>query len=177
MFRLEEYCSEDQHRSTGGIVRLVDVELPSQSLAVGHSRGQAETAIGGEAGGHRDVHPELGLVFLIEHDLGAAEWRPAERQARAAEFHPLGTPARLLRVELPVADVRRTTQVLLRDLGLQFRPSLAGGGARDASIGRTVLRLLPAAAAPRGVPVVGLAAGSDERAIELLGVRWELTPG
>jgi hypothetical protein len=41
--------------------------------------------------------------FLIEHDLQAAEWSAAEREARQAEQHPLGGRARLasLDVETP----------------------------------------------------------------------------
>jgi hypothetical protein len=41
--------------------------------------------------------------FLIEHDLQAAEWSAAEREARQADQHPLGGRARLasLEVETP----------------------------------------------------------------------------
>ncbi len=74
--------------------------------------------------------PDLGLAFLIEHDTSAAEWSDAERAARAEEG-----PERLARVELPVASTAPSTQRLHRDLGLAFRPSLAGGGARDTSLG------------------------------------------
>jgi hypothetical protein len=118
------------------------------------------------------VDPDLGLAFLIEHDTAAAEWRPADRAARAAEDQPLGTPARLLRVELPVADLRAAMNRLLRELGLQFRPALAGAGARDASIGGHVLRLLPAGAGLPGRPTVVLRGGSEPRDVEVLGVRW-----
>jgi catechol 2,3-dioxygenase-like lactoylglutathione lyase family enzyme len=115
--------------------------------------------------------PDLGLSFLIEHDAGAAEWRPADRAARAAEVHPLGTPARLVRVELPVSDVRAATLRLLRQLGLQFRPSLAGRGGRDAAIGLHTLRVSTAAARPR----ITLRAGTKPREIlDLLGCDWEL---
>jgi hypothetical protein len=60
------------------------------------------------------IDAELGLEFLIEHDAAAAEWRPAERAARASFAHPLGTPVSLARVELPVADVARASLKLLR---------------------------------------------------------------
>jgi len=118
--------------------------------------------------------PELGLTFLIEHDLTAAEWRPAERALRAGHVHPIGGPARLLRVELPVADVARASMRLLRGLGLQFRPSLAGQGARDSSIGEQILRLLPAR--PASSPAIVIRAGQSARSVELLGVRWDLVP-
>lgn len=112
---------------------------------------------------------DLGLVFLIEHDVSAAEWRPADREARAREVHPNGTAGRLARVELPVSDVRSTTLRLLRDLGLQFRPSLAGRGARDTTIGAQTLRLTIG-----GLPTIVLVAGTARRQEELLGCRWEL---
>lgn len=119
---------------------------------------------------------ELGLTFVIEHDTAAAEWRPADRAARAAEEHPLGGPARLIRVELPVADVARASMRLLRDLGIQFRPSLAGAGARDASIGTQTLRLRPARPGS-SVTIVIRAGAEPRRSVELLGCEWRIEPG
>lgn len=118
--------------------------------------------------------PELGLIFLIEHDPNGAEWRPADRAARAAdEMAGLGR-VRLLRVELGVADVARASMRLLRDFGLQFRPSLSGRGARDVSIGDQALQIRPQRG-PQPATVV-LRAGSEARSVELLGVRWEIVP-
>ena len=117
---------------------------------------------------------ELGHLFLIEHDSAAAEWTPEDRALRAAETHSLGGPARLARVELPVADMKRTTMRLHRDLGLQFRPSLAGGGARDASVGEQLLRLIPARAAP--LPLVAVHGGTDAREAVAFGCRWRVGP-
>lgn len=119
---------------------------------------------------------ELGLAFVIEHDTAGAEWRPAERVARSAEEHPLGGPARLVRVELPVADVARASMRLLRELGIQFRPSLAGAGARDASIGTQTLRLRPARPGS-SVTIVIRAGHEPRRSIELLGCEWRIEPG
>jgi hypothetical protein len=116
--------------------------------------------------------PDLGLCFLIEHDTSAAEWRPADRAARAAQTHPLGTPGRLARVELPVRDVRAATLRLLRQLGLQFRPALAGHGARDAALGAQTLRL----SAGTGVPALIMRAGTVARRVEAFGCAWELLP-
>ncbi len=73
--------------------------------------------------------------FLIEHDTTAAEWSPSDSAERAAR------PGRLTLVELEVDDVNRTSQAFLRTVGLRFRPSLAGGGARDADIGSQTVRL------------------------------------
>jgi hypothetical protein len=119
-----------------------------------------------------DVDQELGLTFLIEHDTTAAEWRPADRAARAREVHPLGGPVRLARVELPVADMRRSTMRLHHDLGVAFRPSLAGGGARDGTVGSQTLRLVRAA--PGRLPTVVLHGGTQTREADLLGCRFTI---
>jgi len=113
--------------------------------------------------------PETGLAFLIEHDLSAAEWRPEDRAARDA-----AGSGRLIRVQLPVENVAHASMRLLRDLGLQFRPSLAGGGARDSSVGAQTLRLLPARRDSK--PVVVLRATSGPRELDLFGCHWSVLP-
>ncbi len=123
--------------------------------------------------------PVLGPLdpgFLIEHDGSTAEWTPSERAARAAQVHPAGGPVRLEALELPVPDLPAAMTRQLRTLGLQFRPSLAGRGARDTTIGPQTLRLRPAA---RGdsLPTIRLRilAADDARErkpVELLGCRW-----
>lgn len=120
--------------------------------------------------------PRLGPAeppFLIEHDVSAAEWTPGERAARAAEAHRMGAPVQLEVLELPVAqaDVARRSTALQRTFDLRFRPSLAGGGARDATIGRQTLRLRPASAGT--LPSVRLIApGAATRDVEALGLRF-----
>ena len=106
-----------------------------------------------------------GPPFLIEHDASAAEWTPAERRERAAG------PARLDRLELTVDDIDRTARVFARTLGVRFRPSLVGGGARDTDIGPQRVRLRRPAGA--GMPTIGLARpASSHLDLELLGCRW-----
>ncbi len=120
--------------------------------------------------------PRLGPAeppFLIEHDTTAAEWTPEERAARAADVHPLGAPVRLeaLELSLEAADVTRRSLALLRACGLRFRPSLAGGGARDATIGGQTLRLRPGPA--DASPTLRVAApGVPARDVEALGLRF-----
>ncbi len=114
--------------------------------------------------------------FLIEHDGTAAEWTPAERAARRALAHPLGGPARLAMLELPVDDVGRTSLRFSRAVGLRFRPSLAGAGARDADVGGQALRLRRRRGGP-GAAVVHLVAPVPEgRDAELLGCGWDVRP-
>lgn len=118
--------------------------------------------------------PDIGLVFLIEHDPTGAEWRPEERKARTAEKHPVGTAVRLLRVELPVRQTRTATLRLLRELDAQFRPSLSGHGARDASLGSQTLRLVPSVAGTPGRIVLG--GGTEARLMTVPGLAIELAP-
>ncbi len=131
--------------------------------------------------------------FLIEHAPDSAEWTAAERTARAADVHPIGGRVRLERLELgvPLADLSRVTRQYLRATGLRFRPSLAGRGARDATVGPHLVRLAPAGHGPamppsgaalaigvRTAPVlvtIGLTVdGAEGRAADLHGVRFEL---
>ena len=124
----------------------------------------------------RELGPER-PPFLIEHDPTAAEWSPGERAARAAEVHPLGAPVRLETLELPTANVPASIATLTRTPGIRpFRPSLAGGGARDAAVGGQTLRLRPSRVAlPTGSwpvatihlragPAAGAAAGRSDAA-------------
>jgi hypothetical protein len=107
--------------------------------------------------------------FVIEHDPTGAEWTPAERAARAEEIHPIGTSVRLEALEIPVADVRTVADRYLRAFGLAFRPSLAGGGARDLSIGRQVIRLRRG----HGEPTVRLhAPGASSGTADAVGLHW-----
>lgn len=116
--------------------------------------------------------------FLIAHDPTSAEWTPDERRDRAAAVHAAGGPIRLETLALPVAPSAMPARslALLRALGLPFRPSLAGRGARDASLGGQTVRLAPA---PDGTPptvhlaVVGTASGAPV-GMELLGLRFEI---
>jgi hypothetical protein len=109
--------------------------------------------------------------FVIEHDSGAAEWTLFDRQERAAEAHPIGGPVRLEVLELAVADVRTVTDRYLRALGLAFRPSLAGRGARDLSIGPQLVRVRRA----DGPVTVHLhASGTASRLVDVLGLRFAI---
>jgi hypothetical protein len=114
--------------------------------------------------------------FVIEHDASAAEWTTADRAARASEAELLGGPLTLDILELPVDDPNTTSQRLLRAVGLRFRPSLAGGGARDANVGMQLIRLRMRHAGT-GMPVIRLRAPVDaDQAANLFGCRWIITP-
>jgi hypothetical protein len=114
--------------------------------------------------------------FLIEHDTASAEWTPADRAARAALPRRIGGTVRLDVLELPVDDVPRAIQRFTRTAGLRFRPSLRGGGSRDAAVGPQTVRLRPRRRGPGSVVIHLAAAGADERVVELLGCRWVVHP-
>ncbi|HYM84481.1 MAG TPA: VOC family protein [Candidatus Dormibacteraeota bacterium] len=124
--------------------------------------------------------PKLGPdqpPFLIEHDTTSAEWTPDAREARAADLQLLDAAVRLSGLELPVADVATTQGRYLRSLALLFRPSLAGSGARDVTIGSHTIRLRRAR--HHELPVIRLdvlAAAGRSLSAELLGCRFELVP-
>ncbi len=110
--------------------------------------------------------------FLIQHEASSAEWTEADRATRSAEHHPIGGPVRLEVLELPVADVQTAGRMLSRATELRFRPSLAGSGARDADLGRQIVRLRPTHGTPVA-PGIGLASpAGDGRSVNALGCRW-----
>ena len=104
--------------------------------------------------------------FLIEHDTSAAEWTPVERAERAAGG------SRLELLDLRVDDVDRTRRAFMRTLDVRFRPSLAGGGARDADIGPQRIRLRPRRATSPTATIGLSVAGREPDDVELLGCRW-----
>jgi catechol 2,3-dioxygenase-like lactoylglutathione lyase family enzyme len=120
--------------------------------------------------------PDLGLVFAIEHDSTAAEWRPQDRAARAAIETPGLGRVSLSRVEFAVPDVARASMRLLRDFGVQFRPSLAGGGARDASLGAQTLRLRRATGGASVVVALRATELKNERRVPVFGAEWLVSP-
>jgi len=120
---------------------------------------------------------DLGLVFAIEHDATGAEWRAEERAARAAEEMPGLGRVRLARVDIAVPDVARASLRLLREFGIQFRPSLAGGGARDSSLGGQTLRLGPARLGPSTMIALRASALAEPRRASLFGCDWVMEPG
>jgi hypothetical protein len=106
--------------------------------------------------------PRLGpneAPFLIEHELEGPEWGDAARRARAAFVHPFGGSARLVGLELAVADPAATSEAYARVVGVAVPP---GPGPvpdeRETRVGEHRIRLVPAAA------VAGRAAGAGGRA-------------
>jgi hypothetical protein len=132
--------------------------------------------------------PSMGPLeppFLIEHDMTAAEWSEAEQAERAAQRHPIGGPVRFETLELPAPDIPLATRNYLRTVGIgPFRPSLAGRGARDATVGPHTIRFVPSHAEGWPIATIHLVAGGTAEAdgtvlrdLELLGCRWLIRAG
>jgi hypothetical protein len=123
--------------------------------------------------------------FLIEHDMTAAEWSPTEQAERAAQRHPIGGPIRFETLEFPAPDVPLVTRRYLRTVGIgPFRPSLAGRGARDATLGPHTIRFLPSKASGWPIATIRLRVGGTAepdgtvvRDLELLGCHWIIRAG
>jgi hypothetical protein len=114
--------------------------------------------------------------FLIEHRPTSAEWTPTDRANRSTQRHPIGGPVRMAVLELPVDDLNGTIQRLLRTTGLRFRPSLSGGGSRDADIGGQTVRLRPRRRGSGSVVIRLVAPVPEPRTAQLLGCRWVVRP-
>ena len=109
--------------------------------------------------------------FLIEHDPEGAEWTSDERAARSEQVHPLGSAVRLEGVDLAAESVARSQGAYLRALGLLFRPSLVGSGAREASVGPHSVRLRAAGRGPATPRIRLVAPGAADRTVEVFGIQ------
>jgi hypothetical protein len=109
-----------------------------------------------------------GLPFLIEHVMVGAEWGADALDERAAYRHPIGSPVRLVRVDVAVDDPAASAAEHSKQLGMAF---YAAGDLAVCTVGQHVVRLVPRAAAAAPL-VVTLAAEAAPRTAELLGVRF-----
>lgn len=155
----------------------------SGSRLTASSSGERRRADGRTIRWQVSLPPRLGPSeppFLIEHDPAGPEWTPEDRATRAVEQHPIGAQVRLVTVDIPVPSVAALTLDYMRDLGLRFRPSLEGGGARDVSVGDHTIRLRPIPARRSGLAAIATirlhASAVVPRQGDLLGCRWLIDP-
>lgn len=115
------------------------------------------------------IGPE-GLPILIEHVMVGAEWGAEVLDERATYRHPIGSPVRLVGLDLAVEDPASAAAEHSKQLGMAF---YASGDLAVCSIGQHVVRLVPRAnaAAPA---VITLAAEAPTRRVDLFGVRFEV---
>jgi len=125
--------------------------------------------------------PSLGPAeppFIVEHEPVGAEWGEEARAARASFAHPIGGPARVTAVELPVPDIEAATDAYARSVGVQF--SDIDPRSAHAAIGSQIVRLHHGAPlwnpAVVEIALVGPAQAthSAHREIDAVGVRWRL---
>jgi hypothetical protein len=124
--------------------------------------------------------PALGPAeppFLIEHELVGPEWGAAARAARASFVHRFGGTARLVGLELAVADPAAAARQMERSVGVALPPGPgAVPGEREGIVGEHRLRLVPASVAgaaevpPARVGIAGTAGGHV--LVDLVGVRF-----
>ncbi|HEX6475440.1 MAG TPA: VOC family protein [Candidatus Limnocylindria bacterium] len=119
-----------------------------------------------------DLGPER-PPFLIRHDYHRAEWGDAAMAARRAFVHPAGTPIGLTGLDLATDDPAGLAETYARQLGIAFDVGEEGA---VGVIGPHRVRLRPRASMPASA-VVWLSGGMAPVAADLLGVRFELTPG
>jgi hypothetical protein len=109
-----------------------------------------------------------GLPILIEHAMVGAEWGAAILDERAAFRHPIGSPVRLVSLELAAADPVAAAAEHAKQLGMTFS---AIGKAVVCSIGQHVVRLVRTSEADAPA-VITLAADAPPRSADLFGVRF-----
>jgi hypothetical protein len=123
--------------------------------------------------------PELGPSeppFIIEHELIGAEWGDEARAKRADLAHPLGGPARIVVLELPVPDIEAAAEAYAGTVGIRFQDADPRGA--TATVGSQVVRLRHRA--PPWNPAVveieplGFAPASAAHEVDAVGVRWRL---
>ncbi|MCI0583457.1 MAG: VOC family protein [Chloroflexi bacterium] len=123
--------------------------------------------------------PELGSSeppFVIEHEPVGAEWGEAARAERARLAHPLGGPARVVAIELPVPDIQTTANAYLLTLGISFADMDPRGA--STSVAGQAIRLHHGAPlwnpAIVDIEAVGFTPAATGREVDALGVRWRI---
>lgn len=122
--------------------------------------------------------PRLGPAeppFLIEHELAGPEWGDEARAARAVQLHPFGGRARLVGLELAVADPVAVAVAWGVAAGVAFGP---GPGPdpldREARVGEQSIRLVPPTPGdpPARIGILGVDGGREHVLVERFGCRF-----
>jgi len=136
---------------------------------------RSRTRPDGEVVSWRAAYAELGPAeppFIVQHEPVGAEWGDAARAAREAFVHPLGGPARVVGLEIPVPDVAAASAAYARTVGLQVDSESA-----TAHVGEQSVRLIPGRPLDDPAVVVVEIVGGDgthRRDVDAVGVRWRL---
>ncbi len=111
--------------------------------------------------------------FLIRHDTTAAEWDPRARGERAAYVHPVGSAARLVRLDIATPDPPSLAAAYQRELGLEVR---AVADLAICTLGQHAIRLRPSAEMPVPASVVIGADVDTPRSVIALGLQFDIEP-
>jgi hypothetical protein len=113
------------------------------------------------------------VPFLIEHSYAGAEWGPDAMRARAEQVHPIGSPVRLVRLDLAVDDPPLAAGELASTLGVpvQAVPDLA-----VVEVGAHVVRFLARRNMAVAAAVVLSAEVGTPVSVDLFGLRFLVEP-
>jgi Glyoxalase-like domain len=120
--------------------------------------------------------PELGPTrppFLAKHRYAGAEWGADALAAREAFVHPIGSPARLVRLDIATDDPPSTAADYATTLGLEF---WSVADLAVCSLGPHTIRLVPTREMPVPAVVVIAADVGEPRTIEAFGLRFDIEP-
>jgi Glyoxalase-like domain len=152
--------------------------LRASGSPIGEPEVRSRTRPDGEVVSWKAIYAELGPAeppFIIEHEYVGAEWGDAAREKRASLPHPVGGPARVRGIELPVPDVITASMAYAATTGLYLDAM-----SRTVHLGEQYVRLVPGR--PLRDPAIveidvqpartGLV---PTRSVDALGVRWRIS--
>ena len=120
--------------------------------------------------------PELGPArppFLAKHRYAGAEWGREALAAREAFVHPIGSAARLVRLDIATDDPPRTAAEYATTVGLEF---WSVADLAVCTLGPHTIRLVPTREMPVPAVVVIGARVREARTIEAFGLRFDIEP-
>jgi hypothetical protein len=110
--------------------------------------------------------------FLIKHLATGAEWGTEALLARRAFVHPIGSPVRLVALEVAVDDPVGVAAECFAALGLEFQ---AMGSIATITVGRHLIRLVPKSPGPPATVMMSASVGS-RRTLSVLGIGLTIAP-
>jgi Glyoxalase-like domain len=111
--------------------------------------------------------------FLIRHRYTGAEWGEEAVAARRHEVHPIGSPVRLVRLDIATPDPPGLAAAYAATLGVEF---WAVADLAVCTLGPHVIRLVPSREMPVPAVVVLGAGVTEPRSHEAFGIRFDLEP-
>jgi hypothetical protein len=139
-------------------------------------RGSRKRPDGAEVVWWRAAFDELGPdrpPFLIRHDPTAAEWDAEARAERASFVHPIGSPVRVVRLDIATPDPPSLAASYQRELDLEMR---VVSDLAICSVGPHTIRLRPLAEMHVRAAVVIGAEVESPSSVTALGMQFDVEP-